>query len=49
MPSQSEVEEAPNETVDCPECEGYGSFWDAYFGQHYPCETCGGSGEVYEV
>lgn len=30
----------------CGVCAGSGSYWDRFFGQFYPCETCGGKGEM---
>lgn len=32
---------------DCPVCSGGGNYFDVYFGQYYPCETCGGSGIIF--
>lgn len=34
---------------DCAACDGYGSYYDPFFGQDYPCETCGGIGQIYRL
>ncbi len=33
--------------VECEDCKGYGTYYDAYFGGIFPCENCGGNGEVF--